>query len=265
MSRTWLTVDTDDAHHRPWQQGHPSRSKDPDGQRTPRQPSERWLTGLQRFGEWVHHTQHAVTVFVIKDQLDHTVSREALLHLAAIGGTRLTFASHGSSHRSWGAWPEDAPALTEAVRASLAANAEVFGEQARPWFRAPSGYVAPWMAAALSEAGIVVDSSVNPSWLMRRKAGPTRRWSDVMHAMEEAGLVERPWAVQRGWPTCGPALHLPGFAGRSRRAWRKLPATLSEEEMDGAVMGGGSLSTVYWHAVDHARRKGRWVPPIRAT
>ena len=124
MSRTWLTVDTDDAHHRPWQQGHPSRSKDPAGQRTPRQPSERWLTGLQRFGEWVHHTQHAVTVFVIKDQLDHTASREALLQLAAIGGTRLTFASHGSSHRSWGAWPEDAAALTEAVRASLAANAE---------------------------------------------------------------------------------------------------------------------------------------------
>ena len=30
MSRTWLTVDTDDAHHRPWRQGHPTRSKDPE-------------------------------------------------------------------------------------------------------------------------------------------------------------------------------------------------------------------------------------------
>jgi len=265
VSRTWLTVDTDDAHHRPWQQGHPTRSKDPDGRTTPRQPSQRWLTGLRCFGDWVQRTGHAVTVFVIKDQLDEATSRNALLRLAEEGGSRLTFASHGSSHRAWGAWPEDPASLSAAVKESLEANAEAFGEQSRPWFRSPSGYVAPWMATVLSDVGIVVDSSVNPSWLMRRKAGPSRRWPDVVRAMEEKGLIERPWLVHRGWPTCGPALHLPGFAGRARRAWRNLPPALLPNEVDEAVTGGERLATVYWHAVDHARKKGRWVPPIRAT
>ncbi|MEG3601861.1 MAG: polysaccharide deacetylase family protein, partial [Candidatus Thermoplasmatota archaeon] len=183
MSRTWLTVDTDDAHHRPWRQGHPTRSKDPDGGWTPRQPSEGWLRSIERFGDWMEHSGHAVTVFVIQDQLEQPDARKALLDLAARGGPQLTFASHGTSHRAWGAWPEDAARLTAAVKLSFAANAEAFGEQARPWFRAPSGYVAPWMADALADAGVTVDSSVNPSRLVRKKAGPTRRWSDVVDAM----------------------------------------------------------------------------------
>ena len=112
MSRTWLTVDTDDAHHRPWRQGHPTRSKDPDGRRTPRQPSEGWLKAIARFGDWVERSGHAATVFVIQDQLEQPDARKALLDLAARGGPRLTFASHGTSHRAWGAWPEDAAGLT---------------------------------------------------------------------------------------------------------------------------------------------------------
>ena len=83
MSRTWLTVDTDDAHHRPWRQGHPTRSKDPRGQRTPRQPSEGWLRAIERFGDWVERSGHAVTVFVIQDQLEQQDARKALLNLAA--------------------------------------------------------------------------------------------------------------------------------------------------------------------------------------
>lgn len=62
MSRTWLTVDTDDAHHRPWRQGHPTRSKDPDGRWTPRRPSDGWLRAIERFGDWIEHSGHAVTV-----------------------------------------------------------------------------------------------------------------------------------------------------------------------------------------------------------
>jgi len=265
VSRTWLTVDTDDAHHRPWRQGHPTRSKDPSGQWTARQPSKAWIASIERFGDWVQQTGHAVTVFVIQDQLVHPHARKALLDLAARCGTLLTFASHGTSHRSWGAWPEDAAGLTAAVKRSFAANEEAFGEQARPWFRAPSGYVAPWMAEALAQAGVTVDSSVNPSRLVRRKAGPTRRWSDVIEAMDHAGVLERTWHVHRGWPVCGPALHLPGMAGRARRAWNNLPPLLMAEEVKGAVEGRDELATVYWHVVDHMRRKGRWRPPLRST
>ena len=136
------------------------------------------------------------------------------------------------------------------VQASLKANAAAFGDQAKPWFRAPSGYVAPWMAQPLAEAGVVLDSSINPSRLVRRKAGPARNWTDVAHAMEEAGVVERPWHVQRGWPTCGPALHLPGLAGRARRAWRNLPPVLNVEGIDAVAMPGEDVTTVYWHVTD---------------
>ncbi|MGB0617701.1 MAG: hypothetical protein ACPGOT_06635 [Candidatus Poseidoniaceae archaeon] len=265
MSRTWLTVDTDDAHHRPWQQGHPTRSKDPDGLSTARQPSTTWLSSLRRFGAWVKRTGHPVTVFVIEDQLHHPDSRDALLNLAEACGELLTFGSHGSSHRAWGAWPEDPEGLVMAVKASLEANAAAFGDQAKPWFRAPSGYVAPWMALPLAKAGIVLDSSINPSRLVRRKAGPARRWTDVAHAMDEAGVVERPWHVHRGWPTCGPALHLPGLAGRARRAWRNLPPLLSVEEVEAVTMQDEDVTTVYWHVTDHARRRGNWEPPLRAT
>ena len=153
MSRTWLTVDTDDAHHRPWRQGHPTRSKDPDGGWTPRQPSEGWLRAIERFGDWIEHSGHAVTVFVIQDQLEQPDARKALVDLAARGGPQLTFASHGTSHRAWGAWPEDAARLTAAVKLSFAANAEAFGEQARPGFgllRATlrHGWPMPWPTLA---------------------------------------------------------------------------------------------------------------------
>ena len=265
MSRTWLTVDTDDAHHRPWRQGHPTRSKDPDGQRTARQPSDAWIEAIGRFGDWVQQTGHAVTVFVIQDQLDQPHARKALLDLAARGGPLLTFASHGTSHRAWGAWPEDPAGLAAAVERSFAANAEAFGEQARPWFRAPSGYVAPWMADALAHAGVTVDSSVNPSRLVRRKAGPTRRWSDVMDAMSRANVVERSWHLHRGWPVCGPALHLPGLAGRARRAWQKRPPVRDATEGKSAVEGRDDVTTVYWHMTDLVRRKGRWEPPLKST
>ena len=265
MSRTWLTVDTDDAHHRPWQQGHPTRSRDPDGLSTARQPSTTWLSSLHRFEAWVKRTGHPVTMFVIEDQLRHPEARNALVNLSAACGELLTFGSHGSTHRAWGAWPEDPEGLVAAVQASLKANAAAFGDQAKPWFRAPSGYVAPWMAQPLAEAGVVLDSSINPSRLVRRKAGPARNWTDVAHAMEEAGVVERPWHVQRGWPTCGPALHLPGLAGRARRAWRNLPPVLNVEGIDAVAMPGEDVTTVYWHVTDHARKRGHWEPPLRAT
>ena len=36
------------------------------------------------------------------------------------------------------------------------------------------------------------------------------------------------------------------------------------EEVEGAE-GRDDLTTVYWHVVDHVRRKGRWEPPLKST
>ena len=56
-----------------------------------------------------------------------------------------------------------------------------------------------------AEAGYLVDSSVNPSWLVKSKAGGST-WNSVVDAMEKAGVVERSWLTRRTLPVNGPAL-----------------------------------------------------------
>ena len=260
MKRTWLTVDTDDRHHRPSVQGHPTRSTSPEGREVNRTPSEGWLTACSALGSWIDRRAVPLTLFVIADQLDNDASRRALVTLADRPG--VTIGCHGLHHRAWGAWPEDEAGLRTALDASMKRLSEAFGARVRPWFRAPSGYVAPWMAKVLAEAGMTVDSSMNPSLLVRRKAGPRRSWAAVQEAMRASGLVERPWLVRRGLPTCGPALHLPLLRTNARRAWRGLPEVLKADEVDRVADEGLALTTVYWHLDDHARKEGTWSPPL---
>ena len=264
MSRTWLTVDTDDAHHRPWRQGHPTRSKDPDGRRTPRQPSEGWLKAIARFGDWVERSGHAVTVFVIQDQLEQPDARKALLDLAARGGPRLTFASHGTSHRAWGAWPEDAAGLTARSSTPLpptrglrqAGSSLVsgsFGLRCAMDGRGlgPSGRDGRFLGQPLtlgaqesrSDAPVVGRDRCHGS---RRGAGAT---------------MARPSRLAGLWPCPAPAR-----SGRtSATSVAQPPPVLMAEEVEGAVEGRDDLTTVYWHVVDHVRRKGRWEPPLKST
>ena len=217
-SRTWLTVDTDDAHHRPWRQGHPTRSKDPDGRRTPRQPSEGWLKAIERFGDWVERSGHAAR----SSSFRTSWSSPMLGRLARPCSTwraALTFAA-------------TAPATALGALAGGRGGADgsgqaVLGQREPSASRLVLGFALlatlrlGW-PSALAQAGVTVDSSVNPSRLVRRKAGPTRRWSDVT----------MPWLAPGCWSDHGtsieagrsvaPALHLPGLAGRARRAWRNL-------------------------------------------
>ena len=78
----------------------------------------------------------------------------------------------------------------------------------------------PWMASVLAEAGYIVDTSVNPSWLVKSKAGGAR-WKSVVDAMEKAGLTERPWLTRWGLPVNGPALFKFPLSINARRAWKK--------------------------------------------
>ena len=123
----------------------------------------------------------------------------------------------------------------------------------RPWFRAPAGYIAPWMAPVIAKAGFELDSSVNPSWLVRKKAGPWKDWNAVMKALKDSGVESKPWLCRFTLPTCGPALSIPFLRWNARRAWSKLGPFVSPDETD---------ETVYWHILDHRKQDGTWKPPL---
>jgi hypothetical protein len=67
-------------------------------------------------------------------------------------------------------------------------------------------------------------------------------------------LVEMEWLTHRGLPTCGPALNIPFLKGNARRAWRGLGPAVIQPEAE---------KTVYWHILDHARKDGKWAPPLQ--
>ena len=104
------------------------------------------------------------------------------------------------------------------------------GPAFRPYFRAPNGYVAPWMAPVLAEAGYVVDTSVNPSWLVKSKAGGAA-WKSVVDAMENAGLTERPWLTRRTLPVNGPALFKFPLSLNAKAAWKRAPPLLTADQL----------------------------------
>ena len=126
-------------------------------------------------------------------------------------------------------------------------------EAYRPWFRAPAGYIAPWMAPVIAKVGFEIDSSVNPSWLVRKKAGPWKDWKAVEKALKDSGIISKPWLTKYSLPTCGPALSIPFLRWNAKRVWKKLgPFVLPEE----------SETTIYWHILDHGRNNGDWKPPL---
>jgi hypothetical protein len=124
----------------------------------------------------------------------------------------------------------------------------------RPWFRAPGGYVAPWMAGPLAAAGFRLDSSVNPSRWVNRKMGGD--WTRVKDAMEESGVVERPWLTTRMGPACGPALSLFPFSLFAKQAWKRNSVSITDEPEITAS------TALYWHLLDHERKQGKWTPPL---
>ena len=248
MRPVWLTVDTDDLRHTPSSQGHPTRSKGTTHEGT----SPEMKLAMKSFREWLDRTQVSLTMFVIADQLDDGYFATWLKDLLE-NHDQVTIACHGLTHKCWSAYPKDEEGFLAAlVEADV--KLHKFAKDAwRPWFRAPAGYIAPWMAPIIAKAGFELDSSVNPSWIVRKKAGPWKDWNAVLKALKDSGLVSRPWLCKFGLPTCGPALSIPILRNNARRVWKKLgPFVLPYETEE----------TVYWHVLDHGRKNGTWKPPL---
>lgn len=249
----WLSVDTDDLIHFPSQRGHPHRSSEPmpswrtEGYRA----SQKLLDATDRFIAWAREGS-PVTIFLIAEQLDCPNFIQRM-------DTLLTFpnifiACHGWGHRCWSAWSEDVVGFSEMLTYSRDRISSYAGSSWRPWFRAPGGYIAAWMAGPLAAAGFRLDSSVNPSRWVNRKMGGD--WSKVQNSMLQSGIIERPWLTTRFGPACGPALHLFPFSLFAKGAWKRNSISISDNPENEEVIA------LYWHLLDHGRASGRWQPPL---
>jgi hypothetical protein len=122
------------------------------------------------------------------------------------------------------------------------------------------------MAGVLASHGYNVDSSVNPSWLVRKKAGKGNSWQDVTRAMQQAQVLERPWATRFSLPVNGPALTIFPLSIVAKGAWKRTPPVLFANEVVKAVEDSDRhLNTLYWHVLDHGRSNGTWSPPLPKT
>lgn len=249
----WLSVDSDDLIHLPSHRGHPHRSSNP----MPAWKTEGYaasrelLDATDAFIKWIKDGPE-VTIFLIAEQLDcpeFTKRLQVLLQMPNV-----LFACHGWGHRCWSAWPQDHQGFSEMLIASRNRISSFAGKSWRPWFRAPGGYVASWMAAPLAAAGFRLDSSVNPSrWVIRKMGG---HWNRVIQSMEQCGVIERPWLTTILGPACGPALRIFPFAFLSNGTWRRHSKQISNDPETTEV------TTLYWHILDHGRKSGKWTPPL---
>ena len=225
--------------------------------------STEFRLGMVKFSNWLDSHEYPVTIFLIADMLDEQEFVQWLNQLIENYGDRVNFACHGLEHKSWSAWGENAEDFTKSLTQSIAKISSVVGSNFKPWFRAPAGYMAPWMASCLKNAGIVLDSSVNDTILTRNKAGKGNTWRQVADAVEECGLVERAWLTRWKLPVNGPALSLFPLSINAKLAWRKLPKIIPKEQINTAPEDKkSSITTVYWHILDHSRKQGKWQPPI---
>ena len=257
--RTWYTVDSDDFRHLPNYQGHPTRSTNT----CPHPENElslEFLSGLEGFRNWMASHEYAVTLFLITDLLENKRFCELFQSLLEAFGERLTVGCHGHTHRSWSAWGEDVDGFASMLTSSTALLKDRAGASFRPYFRAPNGYIAPWMAQVLADHGYVVDSSVNPSWLTRHKTGGSS-WKAVKGAMFDAAILERPWNTRFGLPVNGPALFRFPLSLIAKKAWKVRPKPLGLDEIDGVGDTRVALVTLYCHVLDFAKNGGAWRPP----
>lgn len=218
---------------------------------------------MRGFEKWLQTNEYPVTFFVIADQFESAEFRNWFVSLLEQFGERITVGCHGLSHRCWSAWPENPEQFEAAiVEATRILNLHC-GTHVRPWFRAPAGYMAPWMAPVLSKLGYTLDSSINPSRLVQRKAGKGNSWNDVDDAVVESGMVERAWTTRWGLPVNGPALSLFPLSFLAKSAWKKSALPLSINRLGTDLLDSQvEVTTLYWHVLDHARNNGSWNPPL---
>lgn len=262
LYNTWLTIDCDDIRHVPKNQGHPTRSNfDVEGTRE--QLSQQFRSGMIGFENWMETHQSPVTLFIIADMFESKEFSEWIELILNKFSDRITVGCHGLTHRSWSAWPEDITGFSTALRQASSILQTNVGKNWRPWFRAPGGYIAPWMAKVIAENGFTVDSSINPSWLLKKKTGKANNWDKVRQSFVADKIIEREWLNKWGLPVNGPALSIFPLSIIAKIAWKKLPPVLNIKQAHNAPSEPEfKLTTVYWHILDHGRKKGNWSPPI---
>ncbi len=260
MSLTWLTIDCDDFRHIPKHHGHPTRTK---SLISSNELSPAFRSGMKGFVEWLENHDKPVTLFVIADSLE---DEEFSAWLAAIINKfshRVTIGCHGLDHKSWSAWPENPDLFKQSMDEAIKIISDFAKGNYRPWFRAPAGYMAPWMIKPLSECGIIVDSSINDSILTGSKSGRGNTWQQVRNACNDAGVIEREWLTKWKLPVNGPALTKFPLSVIARYAWKSLPRVITSDNLLNVIEDKNQpVSTVYWHILDHSRNQGKWQPPI---
>ena len=260
MSLTWLTIDCDDIRHIPKHHGHPTRTKSPIASD---ELSPAFRLGMKGFEEWLVSHDKPVTLFVIADSLEDEEFSAWLTAIIDKFNHRVTIGCHGLNHKSWSAWPENPELFKQSMKEAIMIISEFAKANYRPWFRAPAGYMAPWMIEPLFECGITVDTSINDSILTRSKSGKGNTWQQVRSACEEVGLIEREWLTKWNLPVNGPALSKFPLSIIARNAWKNLPPVITSDKLTQIVEDENqTITTVYWHLLDHGKSSGKWQPPI---
>ena len=260
MSLTWLTIDCDDIRHIPKHHGHPTRTKSPIASD---ELSPAFRLDMKGFEEWLVSHDKPVTLFVIADSLEDEEFSAWLTAIIDKFSHRVTIGCHGLDHKSWSAWPENPELFKQSMKEAIMIISEFAKANYRPWFRAPAGYMAPWMIEPLFECGITVDTSINDSILTRSKSGKGNTWQQVRSACEEVGLIEREWLTKWNLPVNGPALSKFPLSIIARNAWKNLPPVITSDKLTQIVEDENqTITTVYWHLLDHGKSSGKWQPPI---
>ena len=260
MTYTWLTVDCDDIRHIPKHHGHPTRTKSPIQSNC---LSADFKQGMQGFETWLSSHDKPVTLFVIADSLESQEFRDWLSDLIKNFTDRITIGSHGLDHKSWSAWPENSDLFRDSIKQAILLISDFAKSNFRPWFRAPAGYMAPWMAQPLVDCRITVDSSINDTLLTKSKSGKGNTWQQVRDACQQVELVEREWLTKWKLPVNGPALSKFPLSVIAKSAWKNLPSILKPNDVTEFLENENKqITTVYWHILDHSRKNGNWQPPI---
>ena len=256
---TWISIDFDDHRHLPKYSGHPTRSKKTHRTSNSKELSEDFLKGMKGLEKWLNSNEYPVTFFIIADLFENTTFVKWLQQILTRFSQRITIGNHGFSHRSWSAWPQDIEGFDNALAESNKILQQYCGDNFRPWFRAPAGYIAPWMAPVLAKNGFKIDSSVNPSWLVKRKAGKTKSWTQVLQSMNDNNIIEIDWKTKWTLPINGPALHLPMLKIIVNSSWKSSPEI---DSLDNCLKHNRQVTALYWHLLDHARKDTTWNPPL---
>lgn len=258
-SSTWISIDFDDHRHLPKYSGHPTRSNQQHITSVNKELSEDFLKGMTGLENWLNSNDYPVTFFIIADLFENPTFSNWFQRIIKQFPQRITIGNHGLNHRSWSAWPEDVEGFDDALIESNRILQQYCGTSLRPWFRAPAGYIAPWMAPVLAKNGFKVDSSVNPSWLVKRKAGKENSWSKVEQSMKDNEIVEISWKTKWSLPINGPALHIPILKTIANSSWKSSPMV---DSLDNSLKINGQITALYWHLLDHSRKQSTWSPPL---